>query len=187
MRPALAPLAALLALFPARAATADEPATEPGVHPTLLWAATQLLPSPGYAYGQGSSHFDVRWQLTPLLYSWGMNRRLSPWRLFVVEPYTRQSGSIELFVSPEYVTAAGSDFADGMLLRTGVRSYFPLVEHGEYLSCSLGASHYLIDGHSGAAVEAGAYVLFGTVGLQLTYSPSRLPTAWIATFRIRYF
>jgi hypothetical protein len=180
-------VALAVAVLPSRFAAADEPATEPHVHPTLLWAATQLLPSPGYAYGEGSSHFDVRWQLTPLLYSWGMNRRLSPWRFFVVEPMTRQSGSLELFFSPEYVTAAGSSFSDGILLRTGVRSYFPLVEHGEYLSCSLGASHYLIERHSGAAVEAGAYVLYGTVGLQITYSPSRLPTAWIATFRLRYF
>ena len=172
---------ALALAVPSREARASETVTEPAVHPTVSWAVTQLLPSPEYVGGQGASYFGLRWQLTPVLYSFGINRKLSPWRFFVVEPLTRQSGSIELFFSPEYV------FGLSTVLRTGLRSYFPLVQHGEYLSLSLGASHYLLEGHSGAAVEAGAYVLFGIVGAQVTYSPSHLPTEWIATLRLRYF
>jgi hypothetical protein len=30
-------------------------------------------------------------------------------------------------------------------------------------------------------------VLFGTVGAQITYSPSLAPVEWIATLRLRYF
>ena len=68
-----------------------------------------------------------------------------------------------------------------------MRSYFPLVEHGEYLSVSVGASSFVFAGQWGAAYEAGVYALFGTVGLQLTVTPSVAPIATIATLRLRYF
>ncbi len=172
--------------------------TEPGVEITIPWVATQLVPSPELAYGTDSAHgadglehpsqarFGMRWQVTPLLWSWGTHRGLSPWRFLVVEPNVRNSGSIELFATPEYVWY-GSSFADGWIARGGVRAYFPLVEHGEYLSCSAGASAFAFAGKAGAAGEVGAYALFGTVGLQVTVSPSAAPIATIATLRLRYF
>ena len=164
----------------------DASPTEPGVEITIPWLATQLVPSPELAYGRDVARFGMRWQVTPLLFSWGIHRGLSPWRFFVAEPYVRQSGSVELYVTPEYLLY-GSTFADGWLLRTGVRSYFPLVEHGEYLSVSVGASSFVFAGQWGAAYEAGVYALFGTVGLQLTVTPSVAPIATIATLRLRYF
>jgi hypothetical protein len=165
----------------------DSPApTEPQVAITVPWLATQLVPSPEVAAGDGRARAGLGWQMTPLLYSWGIHRGLSPWRFFVVEPFVRQSGSVEVFVTPEYLWY-GSTFADGWLLRTGVRSYFPLIEHGEYLSVSVGASGFTLAGRSGAAYEAGAYVLFGVVGLQVTLSPSSGPVAAITTLRLRYF
>jgi hypothetical protein len=104
----------------------------------------------------------------------------------VAEPLVRQSGSLELFVTPEYFFY-GSSPADGWALRAGVRSYFPLVSHGEYLSVSVGSSSFLFAGKWGAAYEAGVYALFGIVGLQLTMTPSAPPIATIATLRIRFF
>ena len=162
--------------------------TEPGVTITVPWLVTQLVPSPELAYGQDVARFGARWQVTPLLYSWGIHRGLSPWRFLVAEPLVRQSGSIELFATPEYFVY-GSSFADGWAFRSGVRSYFPLVEHGEYLSVSAGASHFVLAGQSAVAWEAGAYVLFGAVGVQVTVSPtpSAAPIATIATLRLRYF
>jgi hypothetical protein len=61
--------------------------------PTLPWLIPQLIPSPELGFGalKGASndaHFGMRWQLTPVLYSFGMYRKLSPWRFFVVEPLT---------------------------------------------------------------------------------------------------
>jgi hypothetical protein len=162
------------------------PPTEPGVEITIPWLATQLIPSPELAYGDSQARFGMRWQVTPLLFSWGIHRGLSPWRFFVVEPLVRQSGSVELYFTPEYLWY-GSSFSDGWLWRGGVRSYFPLVEHGEYLSASLGASGFTFAGKSGAAYEAGLYALFGVVGLQVTVTPSIAPIATIATLRIRYF
>src|SRR5262249_19626780 len=141
-------------------------ATEPDVHPTLLWLGLQLLPSPETAFGDGTARFGLRWQVTPFLYSFGINRRLSPWRFFVAEPLVRHSGSIEMFLSPEYIALDGS-FWDKFLLRTGLRSYFPLIAKGEYLSVSLGASHYTLHGQgNGAAIEGGIYALFGILGAQ---------------------
>jgi hypothetical protein len=68
-----------------------------------------------------------------------------------------------------------------------VRSYFPLVERGEYLSISIGASYFDFAGRWGAAFEVGAYALYGIVGVQLTWAPGGGPAATIATLRLRYF
>ncbi len=161
---------------------------EPSVHPTLPWVATQLVPSPELAGGRHAGpQFGLRWQVTPLLYSWGVHRGLSPWRFLVAEPFVRQSGSLELYFTPEYFPGWGSSFGDGWMARTGVRTYLPLVAHGESLSTSVGASHFYFAGRSGAAFEVGAYALSGIVGVQITASASPSPFAWIATLRLRYF
>lgn len=159
---------------------------DPRPEVTLPWLATQLVPSPEIAAGDSGAHFGMRWQVTPLLYSFGTNRRVSPWRWFVVEPIVRQSGSVELYLTPEYLAVAPA-FRDRLLARVGVRSYFPLVQRGDYLSVSLGSSYFHIGDRDGASYEVGAYALFGTLGLQLTWSPGLSDAAWITTFRIRYF
>src|SRR4051794_21641430 len=138
--------------------------------PTLIWAATQIIPSPGIYVIRQSPHFTLRWQITPLLYSFGVRREVNPWRLFLVEPLVRQGGSIELFVSPEYTAYPGATI-DKWGIRSGVRSYFPVLEHGEGLSVSVGASHLYFHGEHSTGFEAGAYVLFGFLGLQVTYTP----------------
>lgn len=136
---------------------------------------------------QGAPYFTLRWQVTPLLYSFGVRREVNPWRILIVEPNVRQSGSIEVFVSPEYTGYPGS-FRDKWGVRSGLRSYFPLVENGEGLSVSVGASHLYFQGQHSMGLEAGAYVLFGFLGLQMTYTPRLLGAeAWMASLRIRYF
>lgn len=179
--------------FLARPAAGEIAATEqgpeePGVHPTLPWFLTQLVPSPELAGGRHAGpRFGLRWQVTPLLYSWGVHRGLSPWRFFVAEPPVRQSGSVELYFTPEYFPGYGRSLGDDWMARPGVRAYLPLVAHGEYLSMSIGSSYSYFEGRSGAAYEAGLYALFGVVGVQLTASPSPGPFSWIATLRLRYF
>ena len=98
----------------------------------------------------------------------------------------RQSGSIELFVGPEYIPY-GQSFWDSVLWRAGARVYLPVLEYGDYLSVSLGASYFSFAGAPGAAYELGVYGLFGIVGAQLTWSPSGGPATTIATLRLRYF
>ena len=73
-------------------------------------------------------------------------------------------------------------------LRPGLRAYFPLVQRGDNLAASIGTSFQQFQGKSSAAFEAGAYVLYGIFGVQLSYTPApHQPLATIATLRFRYF
>jgi hypothetical protein len=165
----------------------DTTVTEPGIKATLLWTAAQLIPNPQWIIkSNDGTRFGLRWQVTPVLYSFGINKRLNPWRYFIAEPFVRQSGSIELFLSPEYFNL--NDYYNSeWLLRGGLRAYFPLWRFGEYLSCSLGSSYYVYHENSGISYEAGIYFLYGILGIQTTYTPSLPDTPWIFTLRIRYF
>lgn len=71
--------------------------------PDAAWAITQLVPSPEIAVGgeERGAQVGLRWQVTPVLYSFGVNRRKSPWRAFIAEPMVRQGGSVEAYVSPD--------------------------------------------------------------------------------------
>jgi hypothetical protein len=177
-------LAVCLVAAPAALAADDEEGPLPT--PTLPWAVAQLVPSPGLLTSPGGARFDLRWQVTPLLYSFGIHRGLSPWRVGVVEPLIRQAGSLELFVSPEYA-AIGDEFAARWLLRAGVRSYVPLLSEGETLSLSVGSAATVQRGELGATYEGGLYTLFGVVGLQVGYTPRFDEGRWSFTLRLRYF
>jgi hypothetical protein len=163
-----------------------EKARNPDVALSLEWAAWQLIPSPQLGFGEDGALFGLRWQVTPLLYSFATDARLSPWRSLVVEPIVRQSGSLELFVSPEYLALDGGIGAR-FGLRAGLRSYFGLLGRGDNLSVSLGSSWYQFRQAQGVSFELGSYVLFGALGLVLTYSPSFDGARWLTTLRLRYF
>ena len=168
----------------------------PQPYPSLPWMLLQLLPSPELVVGQvretnatGKSElttrsaFGLRWQITPIVWSWGVNRHVSRWRFLVVDPLARHSGSLELPLNLEYVFG----YVDRFLVRPGVRAYFPLVERGEYLSASIGTSTYAYDDKLRVAYDVGAYVLYGIFGVQATIAPDNGPLTAIGTFRIRYF
>jgi hypothetical protein len=160
-------------------------ARDPAVAPSLEWAIWQLIPSPQLAVGDGA-RFGLRWQLTPLLYSFATDARLNRWRWLVAEPIVRHSGSLELFASPEYLALDGG-VAARFGVRGGLRSYLGLLGRGDNLSVSLGASYFHFRDADGIAFEAGAYVLFGGLGLVLTYAPSFDAAPWLVTLRLRYF
>ena len=157
------------------------------VHPRVrgAWLFLQTLPSPGMAWGERGVHGTMTWQVTPLLYSWAMDSRLSPWRLFVVEPLVRQSGSVELFFSPEYLGRGAAERNYGF--RTGLRAYFPLTERGDGLSCSVGASLHWFPNEPGATFDAGMYTLFGGLGLLVSVSPWLSDNLVQTSLRVRYF
>jgi hypothetical protein len=150
---------------------------------TLEWAIWQLVPSPELAVGDDGARFGLAWQLTPLAYSFGIDRRLSPWRAFIVEPVVRHSGSVELFFSPEYLARDGERLG----FRTGLRAYFGVLHRGDYLSVSLGSAYMRFGASDAVAYEGGAYVLFGMLGLQMTYAPALSDAAFISTLRVRFF
>jgi len=168
---------------------------QPQPFPSFTWLAMQLLPSPELAFGKtkqisADGHVDdsirtafgLRWQLTPVLWSFGVHRSQPRWRFFVVDPFARHSGSIELSTSFEYI---GGHF-DGLIARPGLRVYLPVLEKGERLSTSLGTSVYAADGLR-VAYDVGAYILNGFLGVQVTVAPRHAPLATIATLRLRYF
>ena len=161
-------------------------ARDPELELSLEWAVLQLLPSPELGLGEGGATFGLRWQVTPLLYSFATDARLDRFRWFISEPVVRQSGSIELFASPEYLALDGGVGAR-FGARGGLRAYFALHGRGDNLSLSLGSNYYYFRDEQGVSFEAGGYVLFGALGLLLTYSPSFEAARWITTLRLRYF
>lgn len=155
--------------------------------PSVDWAIFQLLPSPGLVVTKADgAAFAMRWELAPVLWSFGVRPEVTPWRVLVAEPMVRYGGSVELFVAGEY-TGRG-DFGDRWGVRSGARLYLPLVQHGENVALSIGASHLYAHGEHGMGIELGGYVLYGVLGLQLTYAPP-LPVGESLTFTvsIRYF
>ncbi len=158
--------------------------TQPGIRPGYLWVLTQLLPSPSWTHFKNQkSQWGMNWQVTPLLYGFGMNKRMNPWRTLIAEPMTRYNGSLEIYFSPEYLSQT-KQFDTSWLFRGGLRAYLPLYRYGEYLSASLGTSYYNYNGKTGMTYEAGVYMFFGIIGLQTAYSPD---TSWSLTLRFRYF
>lgn len=155
---------------------------------TGAWFLTQLVPSPEVAFGanalgEAKSAFGLRWQLTPALWSWGIHRRLSGWRFFVVDPLARMSGSIALEQTFEYI----GGHVDRVLARPGVKATFPLYHRGEYLAFSLGTSAYTYESDAYIAHDLGLYTLYGTLGIVGTYAPDHRIMQTLITLRIRYF
>ena len=177
----------LLLAVPLLAAAAAPPPAEPAAETTLPWMALQLLPSPEIVVQGGRARFGARWQLTPLLYSFGINRKLSPWRSLVVEPIVRHSGSIELYLSPEILAGDFGSYADRWIGRVGLRSYLPLLARGEALSLSLGSSLLRTRGITGAGFDIGLHTFGGFFGLRVGYTPTPGVRMTTVAFEIRVF
>ncbi|HVJ92218.1 MAG TPA: hypothetical protein VM580_20600 [Labilithrix sp.] len=167
----------------------------PTPRPTLAWLLLQLVPSPELAFGGQrrigptgevddgvKTAFGLRWQLTPVLWSFGVHRSQPRFRYLIVDPIARHSGSIELSASIEYI----GGHIDRVLVRPGLRTYLPILSKGESLAVSLGTSVYSYDGLR-VAYEVGAYTFSGIFGVQMTVAPTHAPLAALATFRVRYF
>lgn len=180
-----AAVAASLVAAPA-VARADEAKSVLGlgkVGAGFVWAATQLVPSPLFVMGSSGAGGGVRWQVTPLLVSWGVSAK--PVRAFIVDPIARHSGSIELFASPEWVSHPGD--GTGWLARGGARVTLPIAGRGETLSWSFGGSYYRASGGDGFAAELGVYFLYGVFGFTITVAPALRDREIIHALTIRYF
>lgn len=167
-------------------ASAASRAAEPDLRPTLPWLAAQAVPSAEWLIADDGLRFGARWQVTPLLYSFGIDPRLSPVRILIAEPIVRYAGSVELYGSPAYLAGGGS-LGDRWLLRGGVRAYFPLLHRGEYLAWSIGGAAVYHRDRAGATYEAGLYTLFGMLGIQAAYIPTPGLRAASLTLHVRVF
>ncbi len=207
MKPLATAIALALLLVTPAAAAQPQPADEPPTaqpsfappergytyaqvrpYPSAPWLLLQLVPSPELAIGKNpvgetKTQLGFRWQFTPVLWSWGVNRRVSGWRFFVVDPLARVSGSLALEQHFEYITG----HVDRVLVRPGLSATFPLWQRGEYLAFSIGTSVYAYDDRMRLAHMAGVYVFSGTLGLVATVAPAHDALSTIATLRIRNF
>lgn len=148
--------------------------------PTLLWAATQLVPSPTWFIGGGRVEFAFSWQVTPVLYSFGVHRSISPWRFFVADPWARHGGSVELYVAPQVL------LRDPRLAgKFGTRFYVPVVGHGENLSFATGTSYFVAEEGSHIAFDAGFYTASGMLGIEGTWVPRLEPYTFSISLRLR--
>jgi len=176
-------VALLAAARPARADDVGAPVRVDRTGAAVVWTVMQLVPSPLFVVGTGNAGGGVRWQVTPLVYSFGVAER--PVRAFVVEPVARHAGAIELYASPEWACCAPS--GTSWIGRGGVRLHLPLVGRGESLSGSVGASYYRSSGGDGLSMEMGVYALFGTIGLTVTFSPTLEGRETMLALALRYF
>jgi len=150
------------------------------------WALLQAVPSVTYFEDRNPDNsrlkFGLQWQVIPFSYSFNMNKYVSKYNFFFINPVKRFSGSVELFFQPEYATG-NFKYADlkKFMFKTGARVVIPLAQMGEYLSFSLGSGYYYQrtnenDIKGGITYEAAVYSFFGMLGLKFNYNqnaPSR--------------
>jgi hypothetical protein len=166
---------------------AHEPSPSGRISPMVaagVWTFVQLIPSPMLVASSDRVGAGVRWQLTPLLYSFGVAAK--PFRSFIVEPVARHSGAIELFFSPEWACCAKGD-RTSWIARGGVRVYVPIIGKGEDLTASLGGSYYRAGDRDGASFEVGVHTLFSSIGLTVTFSPGLTGREVMTALQLRYF
>jgi hypothetical protein len=149
-----------------------------------LWVFAQLVPSPLYVASSDRVGGGVRWQITPLVYSFGVAAK--PVRAFVIEPVARHAGAVELYASPEWACCAPGN-GTSWIARGGARLYLPLVGRGEALTGSVGGSYYRASDGSGASLEIGLHVLFTFLGFTVTVSPRLTGREVMTALQIRYF
>ena len=174
------------ALAPATASASVTKPLDRHPVPTLAWLVFQAIPSPELVLAGERVAFGLKWQWTPLLYGFGLYRKVSPWRIFVVDPLARQAGSLGLILGPEYL-GIGEHAPERWLFRAGLSLTVPIAERGEALALSLGAGAQVYRGDVGAHVEVGLSTAYGAFGLFLTASSQLAAAPLILTFRIRYF
>jgi hypothetical protein len=178
----------LVALATGHASAQSERAEPRVLSPVLaagIWSVGQLVPSPLLVVGNGGLGGGMRWQITPLIFSFGVVER--PLRAFVVSPIARAAGAVELFVSPEWACCAARG-RTSWLGRAGLRLYWPLRGRGDALSASIAGSAYATPaGEFGGAFELGLYTLSSILGVSLTLSPALSDRELIAALTIRYY
>lgn len=147
------------------------------------WLTWQFIPNLTVTSTPTQAPFGFEWEATPLLYSFGISKLVSPWYSLIVEPTARFTGSIELVITAQfYPNKLGSSHFgySGQLL-----GHIPLIEHGEHLTLNIGLAKYRIGNEYPLFKVVGISTLFGFVHINLKQSSN--PTFWMGSFEIRMF
>jgi hypothetical protein len=162
-------------------ATAQEHKRQSGISNT--WLIMQTVPSVSWTCFPAQTHFSFEWEVTPMLYSWGMTKLDPPFHFFFVTQPERFVGSVEFNISTQlYTHRVGTSHwgFSGQLL-----GHLPLVEFGEYLGLNLGIARYNIAGLSSNYLVGGFSTLFGFLDYNIKYSPAN--DIWMHSIEFRFF
>ena len=160
------------------------------------WSLIQIIPSPGFYQDKKNDdfrlQFGLKWNITPFNYSFNSNKLTTPSEFFKVNPLRRYGGSVELFIQPEWTTNSFK-YADlgRFSISSGIRSFFPLVEYGEYLSSSIGFKYTIRKNKQAInknvfAIELGSYIFYGIIGLNFTYNFAE-DSRYNLSFNLKYY
>ncbi|RPI05301.1 MAG: hypothetical protein EHM64_06985 [Ignavibacteriae bacterium] len=161
-------LLGLIALAGMPRAEAQEQEERRGI--SNSWLLLQAVPSLSWTGLPAGTHFSFEWELTPVLYSWGMTRLDPPVHFFFVTQPERFAGSVEFNITTQWYTSRiGTSHwgFSGQLM-----AHLPLVEYGEYLGLNLGVARYTIAGSSSNFIAGGFSTLFGFLHYTVKYSPA---------------
>lgn len=146
----------------------------------LSWMILQTLPAPVFTHDanevDGRMQFGLRWNITPINISFNANKYVSDVQFFMVNPVRRFTGSIELFLQPEWATARFQNAdMDRFGLGIGSRIFIPVQNYGETFAASIGGKYTyrnseILDKDGYFGLEAGFYALYGIFGLQFNYN-----------------
>jgi hypothetical protein len=147
------------------------------------WLSVQFIPSLVLLSTPSATPFGFEWEVTPLLYSFGMTKLVSPWYAFLVEPPARFAGSIELVTSGQlFTTKVGTSYFGGSVQLLG---HLPLVEKGEHLGLNIGLAKYFYSDRQPFFKVLGISTVFGMLHLNVKHSSS--PTIWMGSLEFRMF
>jgi hypothetical protein len=147
------------------------------------WLTFQAIPSMMVISHPGDIPFAFEWEATPLLYSFGMTRLVSPWYSFKVSQVARFTGSIELKATGQISTRKmGSSYFGSSAQLIG---HIPLIERGEYLGLNVGVAKYAFAGTSHWFKVVGVSTLFGF--LEFNFKHSSDPHMWMGSIEFRFF
>lgn len=146
------------------------------------WLQLQAVPSYTIIATPNGNAFGFEWEVSPLLYSFGMTKLVSPWYGFIVEPPARFTGSVEVVVSGQLLTKKiGGSYFGGSAQLLG---HIPLLERGEYLGLNVGAAKYFLGDSSPLFAVGGISTLFGIVHFNIKYSDASSIWIWSLEFRV---
>ena len=174
------PIILLAFLFCSVSPAQDYP---PNVNRTTSWLIYQAIPSFTWTSFPAQTNFAFEWEAAPVVYSWGMNKQVSPWSSFFVNPVRRFTGSVEIILSAQVYTSnpGTSQFGwSGQLL-----GHIPLVEMGEHLTLNLGVAQYVVNNASNTFYIIGASSLYGLLHYNVKYSPTA--DLWMSAIEVRLF
>jgi len=147
------------------------------------WYKYQLIPSLFYYTSPSGSRLGLEWEASPLLYSWGINKKISPWYSFIVVPTARFSGSLEWNVAVQAYSGRVGRSHFGY--STHLMTYWPLSDKGELAGLNLGVGAFGSPDGIRIFKVVGVSSAFGMLHLNVKHADR--PTTWITSLEVRIY